>query len=199
MKEYFKPWVGCNYHKQDPKVLILGESIPIPDADSNWIINHLNGIIDGDFNDGYQTRVQDIISIPDDYVENSNDYVLDKKTFYDRIVFQEFIQEPLVKARERPSQEQWKNGKEYFKYLIKEYKPDIVLCTGIELYNNLPSDGSEYEKRIKTKKGEMNIWVYNYANKNTYVACIAHPSSFGFKKDLWIKLYEKFSSSLSDI
>jgi hypothetical protein len=198
MHEFFKPWIGINYEKTNPKVLVLGESVPIEEAKSDWLIHHINGIIDGEFNDGFQTRIQDIISIPDDYIENGNDYVLEKKIFYDRIVFQEYIQEPLSRTRQRPSREQWDNGKEYFKQLITKYKPDIVLCAGKELYNNLPSDGNEYKKRIKTKSGEMNIWVYDYAKKNTYVCCIAHPSSFGFKKDLWIELYAKFNSTLGD-
>jgi uracil-DNA glycosylase len=111
--------------------------------------------------------------------------------FWERITFYEYIQDVIDKARTRPTAKQWQKAKIPFITIINNLDPDIIVCLGKELFNNLPEAGREGQT-VKNNSGQMHTWVYNYTGKDCIVCSLPHPSSFGFQKKVWTKIYEKF-------
>jgi hypothetical protein len=85
----------------------------------------------------------------------------------------------------------WENAKEPFIEVLKELKPDIVLALGYETYNNLPESGRSSFK-VKYKEYSMDTWIYTIEDRDVFVCKIQHPSSIGFKQEIWSNLFNKF-------
>lgn len=193
---HFTPFIGENYFSSTPKVLILGESVYKKEDEKkpgkNVAKKMIHGISTHEWNNSFFTRIQDMFSNEDDYNKIDDEtYELSRALFWQRSAFYEYIQEPLEGVRTRPSEDQWANAQEPFLEVIEYLIPDIIIVLGNDNYKHLPNIGSN-AKNIKIKNDIMEVWKYNIKEKTSYVCKVQHPSSFGFKKQKWMDLYEKF-------
>lgn len=99
------------------------------------------------------------------------------------IIFYNYIQRALNAARMSPSSEDFENSEKALFEVLEKYKPDIIICWGRRLYNNLPNRGKKGDK-IETEYESIDTWNYELENKNMIVIPIYHPSS-GFDWSYW--------------
>jgi len=193
-KVKFVPWIGELYSEQDPRVLILGESVNNADKklSRNIAKELVYGLVHENWSHPFFSKIHDIYSNENHYSKTENgEYVFNREEFWNSVVFYEYVQEVLEGARIRPTQEQWDKSKDPFIEVISKLVPNIVIALGFENYTNLPLLGVE-AKPIKVGENIMEIWKYTIQNNNIFVCKTMHPSAPGFSKDKWIKLYEKF-------
>jgi len=184
-----------DYFESEPRVLILGESvyesedgIPSPNVAAEMI----QGVSSYEWNHSFFSRIQDMFSCPDDYDEVAPEtYELNRESFWKRVSFYEYVQEPVTGPRARPSAAQWANAEHPFKEVVDKLLPDVIVALGFDNYSHLPDLGKE-AREVVYRKNILQVWQYNLPGKNCFVCCIQHPSSFGFKKQIWTELFDRF-------
>ena len=87
-------------------------------------------------------------------------------------------------ARTSPSYKDFENSENAFFEILETYKPDLIICWGKRLYNNLPGTDGKEGNYIETEDGNIETWVYKETIK---VLPIYHPST-GFDWDYWHKV-----------
>jgi len=193
------PWEGSNYLEQNTKILILGLSIYDKKKSKHVVQEYIEGLINDDWNYPFFTKIQNIFSNPNHWDEITPErYALNKKLFWDDVCFYEYIQERMDNPKQKVPAKYWENSKGAFKEILQKLKPDIVIALGYEMYMNLPQEGSE-GILIKHGNNIMETWKYNISGNDTYVCQVQHPSSVGFKQDIWIKLFEVFLKKFSKL
>lgn len=186
------PWVGNNYEKTNPKLLILGESLYNDSKDRKLVNQYIQDLIDDKWNYSFFTKLQNIFSNPEHWEEVSKTiYQLDVEKFWNDVCFHEFIQYPMEQSKQKVPKHYWEEAHDPFMEVLQQLQPDIVIALGFETYNNLPQEGEE-GKTIKCKNNSMETWKYNIGDKKITVCKIQHPSSVGFKQQVWIELFGKF-------
>ncbi len=153
----FNPFVGSEVdYNSRPVVLILGESQYGKEnmPDSTTII--MNSFISGKFNNRYYSNILKAIF----------GQSVDRK-YMQQFIFYNYIQELVgEKAKVRPSKKMWNAAKPRFIEILEKHQPDIVLCFGIAVYNNLPDSdllSGEAFLMEETKSGSS-AWKYVLSN-----------------------------------
>jgi hypothetical protein len=110
------------------------------------------------------------------------------KKIWDSVMFYNYVQRAINTARTSPISEDFKNSQKAFFEVLEAYKPDIIICWGKRLYNNLPNNGKQGED-IETEYEFIETWIYELKNspKETIVIPIYHPS-VGFDWSYWHKV-----------
>ena len=115
--------------------------------------------------------------------------------FWNHVAFYNYVQEPILRTRMAPTQEQYDNSVDAFLSLIKICQPQAVIAWGLRLYNNLPNP-----KQIKGEMGRYintdaddsyETWNYYLEDKIIPVIGIYHPSS-AFDWMYWNQIITKF-------
>ena len=215
----FLPWIGENYEDgiyfdekgklhfdekgelrpdngKRKKVLVLGESFYWDDDDDGngkmFIYNLIQDFIDPkyDFRPYERTFIK--------FERAMAGRELDKKErikFWNHVAFYNYVQEPILRTRMAPTQEQYDNSVDAFLSLIKICQPQAVIAWGLRLYNNLPNP-----KQIKGEMGRYintdaddsyETWNYYLEDKIIPVIGIYHPSS-AFDWMYWNQIITKF-------
>lgn len=191
------PWVGKNYDKTSPKILILGESIPDERISRQVVRNRVKSLINGKWNYAFFTKLQNMFSSEDQWNRvGVNNYELDHDAFWNSISFTEYVQAPLKSVRNRPTLEMWETAKDVFVEILKTLKPDIVIVIGFDTYNHLPEFGTD-GKTIKWHEHQTETWVYKIGRKSIHLIKVQHPSSPGFKQEVWTHLFGVFLRKIS--
>lgn len=193
-KVKIEPWVGKDYLEHKPRILILGESYYINTPDVK-LVHIIENIRDGGKNHSFFTKIGNIFSDADDWDEISlNNFQFNRASFWDSIAFTDYIQVPLQEPREKVDPALWEEAKEPFEEVLNVLKPDIVLALG-RTYDNLPEKGTLGGK-INVSGKSTEYWVYSLNGHQVKVLKVQHPSSFKFSQDVWLKIHEKFLSSV---
>jgi len=186
------PWEGTNYNNKYPRILILGLSIYDKKKSKHVVQEYIEGLINDDWNYPFFTKIQNIFSNPNHWDEiTQNNYALNKKLFWDDVCFYEYIQERMDNPKQNVPAKYWENAKESLKEILQKLSPDIVIALGYEMYMNLPQDGTE-GILINHGNNTMETWKYHTASKDIYVCQVQHPSSVGFKQEIWISYSNYF-------
>jgi len=185
----FKPYVGENYHSQEFKVLVLGESHYLNDTDyadyvaSKQRIELITQNVLNDYlhykktGEGYHRWMNTFTRFANVYADKtlSSAEVLE---FWNSISFYNYVQSPMNASRQSPSGEDFSKSIDAFKQVVKELKPDIVFFWGYRLWNNYPK---EYYFEIE---GEHRKIYYLKIDRNIPFMVNPHPSSSSFNKSL---------------
>jgi hypothetical protein len=186
------PWIGNEYGKTDPKILILGESI-YERPTRQFVLNMIQPIRDGTNPPGaFFTKVQTCYSNAHHWdVDFKGDYFVNTRRFWDSVAFYEYVQEPMAELGVRPSKQLWDLAKGPFLEVLEKLKPDVVVALGYETYAHLP-DGGRGIDDIVSERGRMEVWEYLVDGRPVLVCRTLHPSarSPGFSPDLWLALFE---------
>ena len=199
MKRIIHPYIGDEFsaglHKK--KILILGESSYHPHGQPKDIPNHTKNLAQdaigydegkGDWNKSrFYTRIARMFGF------NARQYA-ERKAFWSRVSYYNFLQVILTKPREFVHYDQWINGIDPFKQTINEIEPDAIISFSKRMWDFLP----------KAKETAI-INPYNtFCQQSVFQAdsgkCIKmlglyHPTSFGFKWQNEKCLIEEFLES----
>ena len=191
------PWVGKEYEKTNPKIMILGMSIYDSENNSRKVLHsYIESLIREEWSYAFFTKIQNMFSNDRhwDFISEDN-YKLNNELFWNDFCFYEYIQERMNCPKEQTPIEYWKQAEKPFFEVLEKLFPDIVLCLGYEVYNNLPNEGSYY-KQFKYSNLAMDTWKYQIKKKEIIVCQIQHPSSVGFNQQKWGVLVEKFIADI---
>jgi uracil-DNA glycosylase len=118
-----------------------------------------------------------------------------QSSFWDDVCFYDYVQKIMDVPEQKVPSEYYENAELPFFEVLKKIEPDIVIVLGKELFKELPPSDGEPGKTIKIRGIDefIETWKYTINGKTVYAGGrIQHPSSRGFKKDIWIKLCSKF-------
>ena len=193
----FKPFIGKNYHSQDFKILVLGEShylntnqINDYQANKEYISNITNQVVTGFFK--YKNRSAKYERWMNTFTKFGNvihgNRLNPSQTlaFWDSCAFYNYVQVPTAGPRIYPTKEDFQNSISALKQVIKETNPDIVMVWGYRLWHNLPVKNTE--KIFRTSK----IHFTNIDPQLPFKR-MPHPSSsaFNYKMSPSFKSYIK--------
>jgi hypothetical protein len=190
-----KPYIGKNYLKTSTKFFILGESAyGDHEGDKDLLVNAITDIKNGKDTDYTQYPQTKMFFTKVFNILNGEGYWDNQASFWDDVCFYDYIQKIMDAPKQKIPSEYYENAEAPFFEVLKKIEPAIVIVLGIEFYKKLPSSNGEPGKNIKIRGINecIETWKYNINGKNVCVAGIQHPSSYGYKKDVWIKLYNKF-------
>lgn len=117
----------------------------------------------------------------------------ERKDFWDRVMFYNYVQFSLSGPRTSPTNEQWSMSENAFKELLETYMPDYIIVWGTRLYDALPAldgEGSDFSisEDIKTE-----LWTYTINGKKIPALKVYHPSTPNGKSwPYWHQFYVKF-------
>lgn len=194
-KIMFYPWIGKNYSNGgifNKKILILGESGYCEEQCeccypgeinkcNDWIIRIINYQIS--VSGKKQSIHTKLVKL---FLGKQTITIDDKIQFWDSVVYYNYVQSALEKARVSPNINYWKEAEEPFKAIIDKLSPDFILILGERLWENLPGKaGIDWPDGPIIKYGNIleRTWYYKATKKNILSFYIYHPSSNLFSYD----------------
>lgn len=158
----FLPWVGENYSRQSPKLLILGESHYKRDgADRDTFTQE----VIRSWAIGEQGSRKFFTTIAKVLTGNLDGYLskVEKAKFWNEVAFYNYVQEVVDDPRDRPTDVMWEKAQKPFLEVVNSLSPDIIIVLGGHL-----------SYHVNKTKDRLPI---------THFCHWWHPSSFGkFKK-----------------
>lgn len=150
MSRTFDPWKGVNYDDGvgGVRVMLLGESHYGHSHDAAPTFTH--GVVER-----YTTgkRLAFFTRIAALFINEAKGCYLDdaqRRGFYDRVAFCNYIQELLPRNRMPPTEEQWRSAREPLLETVAELRPDIVVILGRRLAGRVETVLAEHHVRYCT-------------------------------------------------
>jgi hypothetical protein len=190
---HFSPWIGKNYSNgiAGNKVMVLGESHycanpseAIPEITQEVIKCYLNP--QAEFEGWMNTYTKFIRALSGKEISRET-----STEWWNKILFYNYVQEPISGARVRPTAEQFRNSSDAFFEILETYQPDKVIAWGESLYEHLPNQGHNATPITAPDGTEINTWLYPINQRNVEVMGITHPST-SFAWDYWHEIIKKF-------
>jgi hypothetical protein len=181
------PWIGKNYQKAYPKILVLGMSTYNKDDQKKTCVRIMaKKASEGNWN-RYWNRITVLLK---DAIEKT-----ETKDFWEQISFYNYIQEIMDGPKQNTPNEYWEYAKEPFKEVLKKLTPDIVIVTGYTTFDNLP-DECIIGKSISLNGKKLKTCEYYVNDKAINICGMWHPATPGFKFDDWRNLYRKYYKTI---
>ncbi len=200
------PWVGCNFAKSSCRPLILGDSHYATDDDALEYLKDkdstrdvINTVIANKC-EGENTwnMFEGLLKT---FIDVSPDNV---KDFWSKVAFYNFIQEPMKKADEIPSDEDKGKGWECLAGVIKVLHPTSILIVGVRndccshRINGEEIKLEEFKDDIKkTNNCAPRIGNIKFGNDVIPLTMIKHTSQ-GYSYDEWKKYLRIRDSQMMD-
>jgi hypothetical protein len=186
-KIVFEPWIGSQFNSANTKILVLGEShygdVSPDDWNdfTNYIVKKYLGYKNG--NEKHESWMNTFTRFSN-IVTSNMDTKIKTTTFWESIIFYNYIQKPLCSSRLAPTQDEFVNSAKAFEEIISTHKPDEVIVWGKRLWDYLLSsnilfhDDVNNQYFIKSNDGLNASKVYH----------VYHPSSSYFNYNYWANL-----------
>lgn len=100
---------------------------------------------------------------------------------WESVIFYNYVQRAMNAARISPSYKDFEDSENAFFEILETYKPDLIICWGKRLYNNLPGTDGKEGNDITTEYEDIETWIYK---ETIRVLPIYHPSA-GFDWSYW--------------
>jgi len=176
---HYRPWIGDEYpngFRSGLKLLILGHSHYAddePDATEKWTRKHLQ-----DKPGEFWTHIEHVISgRPLD-----NDQ---RRAFWNKVAFSNFIQEPLQEPGDKPTDMQWARARRALPEIITHTKPDLMFVFSIQAWSKLP-DTAEYPESCYVPGCEGNAYFYRiHSTYGLFAGVFAHPRNPRVARVIW--------------
>lgn len=199
-KVFFKPWVGENYDSGGifkKKILVVGEShyctcklckdicgtseiSPCEDLNPDVEVKKY---LSGQSNTTYRK------------FEKSLKLVQTRKesqAIWNSIVFYNYIQEALPNFKSVPTKRQWENAEDPFFEILNKYNPQLIICWGKRLYNQMPFLGWKKNDSIIISNREIRNGYYFFGNNKVLTIGIHHPAFRGYDCCEWRNIINYF-------
>lgn len=192
----FEPWIGELYFEgiNGKKIMILGESHycanendATPDI-TNRVINDLFNP-DSEHESYKNTYTKFIRALSGNFSRSSTN---EKKEWWNKVLFYNYVQFPISSARQAPSSKEFVDSADAFFEVLNLYKPDCVLVWGTRLYKNLPRQGHQLPDLIIDSRESFETWAYETSDGHiVQLIPHTHPSS-AFSPDYWHTVFMAF-------
>lgn len=207
----FRPWIGKNYFTkgyQGQKILVLGES------------HHCDGNLCEDgrcYPTCQKEKMQDDCFIFTEGVVRQFVYKYsgepdlqtllcferavagkelsskERETFWQSVMFYNYIQYAQSKARKEPLREQWEQSQEAFVELLNEYTPDKIIVWGVRLFDKLSYHGETVYEMKMTNDETVVVRLISVNGKGIPAMKMNHPSTPNGKKwNYWHQVIKTF-------
>ena len=187
----FKPWVGDNYRSTSKKIFILGES-HYGESSIEDNPDFTSGIVESFL--GFKAGKHDHEHWMNTFTRFTNvvhDQTLEVgaiTSFWQSIVFYNYIQKAIEGPRVSPSEQDFENSLKALVEIITEYQPNLIIIWGQRLWESLPNELFKYDK-------ESNSYFLEIQDNRIDVLWIYHPSSryfnYGYWKELGFNLFTR--------
>ena len=193
---HFLPWVGSKYNIgwQGKRLMIMGEShycASLKDAVPSITHDIIADLFDADseheaYKNTYTKFMRSLAGHP-----LSNE---EKREAWNRVLFYNFVQEPLTGPRKAPTAEQFRGSDTAFFEVLETFRPDCIIAWGKRLYDNLPRCGHQLNDVMAPDGKAIETWAYETRDGHAVqVLPIMHPSA-AFSPDYWHEVIESFLS-----
>lgn len=118
------------------------------------------------------------------------------KDIWKSIIYYNYIQRAMNTARTRPDSDDFKESEDAFFDILQEYKPNVIICWGNRLFDNLPSKNGDYGKIIAIGERKYYTWYYQLKGFKASLLSIYHPS-VGFNWESWNKVIIEFFKTIN--
>ena len=118
------------------------------------------------------------------------------KDIWKSIIYYNYIQRAMNTARTRPDSDDFKESEDAFFDILQEYKPNVIICWGNRLFDNLPSKNGDYGKIIAIGERKYYTWYYQLKGFKASLLSIYHPS-VGFNWESWNKVIIEFFKNIN--
>jgi len=189
----YPPWIGNNYGSRgELRILIVGQSYFDARYKDKTIEDFISEHIKNRMNDPFYSALEMVISEKIHWKTGLRGLRLDRKKFWNSLCYHQFIQGILRDGSTIPDREMWKEGQEIYKNVLSSLQPDIVVTTGNDIFNHLPTLKGHPGKSYVLSGAEMKTWLLNAENKDCWIACIGNPRDTAFHTEVWKDLYHQF-------
>jgi hypothetical protein len=178
------PWIGRDYKKNRSKILVLGMSTYNKDDPKKYCVRIMAEKVchgNSEIWARYWVRITNLI-------KNKNENIYE---FWNRISFYNYIQEIMNEPKQKTPKDYWENAKEPFKEILAKLRPDVVIVTGYQTFENLP-DEFILNKPIFFKNETLKTGIYKIVGKTINICATKHPASYGFSLNTWRQLLKKY-------
>ena len=191
----FQPFIGKQYEKEPYKILLLGESHYCSEycaANPDKKCKITSAVVDRCFvgeRSHYRFFTGALYAI---FGQDAKREQMERPAFYN------YVQEYAGNnSRIAPSDTAWKAAVQPFFDVLRELKPDLVICCGKRLYDHLPDDPDKEKRAAGTElfNDGKYLWsrryFYHIDDRAIPLVAIRHPSSVGFNGSAYhLKLKE---------
>jgi hypothetical protein len=195
----FKPFVGENYHNQDFKILVLGESHYLGNEDMKAFLsesptieqitkNVVKGYLDyKQTGKGYSKWMNTFTKFTN-AINGSESSIKKIVEFWGSSSFYNYVQAPTKGPRIKPTQTEFESSIKAFQEIVEELKPNLIFFWGHRLWDNFPK--ANYASR------EINGERIHYLNMSYKVPImvVPHPSSSKFNYGMKDEIKEYISA-----
>ncbi len=102
----------------------------------------------------------------------------EKREAWNRVLFYNFVQEPLTGPRKAPTAEQFRKSDTAFFEVLETFRPDCIIAWGKRLYDNLPRCGHQLNDVMAPDGKALETWAYEMRDGHVVqVLPIMHPSA----------------------
>lgn len=182
----FKPYIGKDYHKQNFKILTLGESHYFGEKDLNDYKNKANRIqeiTNKVVNEylAYLKTKKGFANWMNTFTKYGNAFVNTLLSgglleFWESISFYNYVQAPTSGPRKSPLKEEFESSYQAFEEVVSLLKPDLIILWGDRLWNQFPK--KDYKSFFKNGQ-EVHYLDLIY---KVPIFVVKHPSSTAFNR-----------------
>jgi hypothetical protein len=197
---FFNPWVGPNYLSGGifgKRIMALGESHHCRDEicktcgkNFNSKCNNFTSVVV----DWYLDQKNEHEGWMPTYrkfersLVNHNTTPSESKEIWNSILFYNYLQVAVPKARQAGTPEQYRASENAFFSVIDQYEPELIVVWGVRLWEQLPNKRWEDGPRILADGYEVKNGYYQLANGGrSRVVCVYHPSA-GYSWNYWYRV-----------
>ena len=190
------PWVGVNYTSSEYHVLLLGDSHYATEGGSHSEEEERR------FRTDKESTRGTINCVIDNFCEQGSSYKMfngllstftnttpeSVKTFFGKVAFYNFIQEPMEYSNSKPTARQRMEGWQCLAKVIEILKPDYIILFGIRNWYGLENQKMGILKWEEEENDRCTpaTGIINNSNGKTSLAIINHPAARrGYNPSAW--------------
>lgn len=173
----FEPYIGSRYKAAPLKVLVLGESHYLAEADKNNK-NVTKEVLQRYL--AYKNGQQAEESWMNTFTKFSNVFANKKLSnqetlsLWETLAFYNYVQVPMKGPGDRPSSLDFSESHEAFRTVLSQLSPDLIIFWGDDLWNH-------FRKDSYAKEGALHVLTYG---KKYPIFVSAHPASPKFNANM---------------
>ena len=116
---------------------------------------------------------------------------------WESVIFYNYVQRAMNAARTRPDSDDFKKSEDAFFDILQKYRPNVIICWGNRLFDNLPNTNGEFGKIISIGERKYYTWYYQLKGFKVNLLSIYHPS-VGFNWESWNKVIVEFFKTINN-
>ncbi|MDC7241326.1 MAG: hypothetical protein PQJ50_13295 [Spirochaetales bacterium] len=192
----YPPWIGSTYgSKDDLRLLVIGRSYYDARYRDRTITDYISDLSRDRVDDIFFTTLEQVLSGKRHWKSGLGGKLkLDRKKFWNSLCFHQYIQGILPDGYSPVSRQMWKESQEIYKEVILTLRPELVVMTGEDVYDNMPTLGGRQGREYSWQGGRMKTWLLNPGKAECRIARLPHPRDTSFNIEVWKELFFQFAT-----